>query len=282
MELKVIHAGMFKLDGGAMFGVVPKSIWHKINPPDQNNMCSWAMRCLLIINGKQCILIDNGIGNKQSDKFFSFYYLHGDHSLDGSLKMAGIHPDEITDVFQTHLHFDHCGGGVKYRNHQKDQFELTFKNARYWTNAAHWKWANKPNAREKASFLRENFEPIETSGQLHFIDPEKPSPFSSFDILYADGHTEKQMLPLIRYKNRLLVFAADLLPSTGHVPLPYIMSYDTRPLITLKEKESFLRDAVENEYIIYFEHDPEIECATLKRTEKGVRINETFRLQDIE
>jgi glyoxylase-like metal-dependent hydrolase (beta-lactamase superfamily II) len=245
MELKVIHTGMFKLDGGAMFGVVPKSIWNRFNPADQNNMCSWAMRCLLVIDGKQSILIDNGIGDKQSDKFFSFYYLHGNQSLEGSLKTAGIYPDEITDVFHTHLHFDHCGGGVRYADRKKDRFELTFKNARYWSNWEHWQWATSPNAREKASFLPENIQPIEASGHLHFADIHGPSPFPSFDILLADGHTDKQMLPLIRFRDRLLVFAADLLPSAGHVPLSYVMSYDIRPLITLKEKKSFLEDAVE-------------------------------------
>ncbi|MBR9998504.1 MAG: MBL fold metallo-hydrolase [Cyclobacteriaceae bacterium] len=282
MELKVIHTGMFKLDGGAMFGVVPKSIWNRINPADENNLCTWAMRCLLIVDGDQIILVDNGIGNKQDDKFFGYYYLHGNYSLEGSLKSAGLHPDDITDVFQTHLHFDHCGGGVKYSERQKGHFELTFRHARYWSNRDHWKWATQPNPREKASFLPENIQPIGESGHLHFVDIKKPSPFPSFDIMYADGHTDKQMLPMIHYKGRRIIFAADLLPSAGHVPLPYLMSYDTRPLITLMEKEMFLHEAVEKKYIIFFEHDPETECATLKMTDKGVRIDQTFQLQEIE
>ncbi len=281
MNLYVIHTGMFKLDGGAMFGVVPKSIWSRINPADGNNMCSWAMRCLLIEDGDQLILIDNGIGNKQDDKFYTHYYLYGDYTLEKSLSQAGFHPDDITDVFQTHLHFDHCGGAVKHKNRDKGVFELTFRNAKYWSNQDHWQWAIKPNAREKASFLKENIEPIGKSGHLHYIDTAGNSPFNSFDILYMDGHTEKQMLPRIRYKNQIIVFSADLIPSAGHVPLPYVMSYDTRPLLTLQEKNLFLKEAVKNNYILYFEHDPEIECATLQDTEKGVRIEETFPLKDI-
>jgi len=281
MKLHVINTGMFKLDGGAMFGVVPKSIWGRINPADDKNMCSWAMRCLLIEDGDQLILIDNGIGDKQDDKFFGHYYLFGEYSLQKSLYQAGFHPDDITDVFQTHLHFDHCGGAVKNKNHGKGIFELTFRNAKYWSNADHWKWAKQPNAREKASFLKENIEPIQDSGHLHFIDIDGNSPFESFDILYVDGHTDKQMLPKIKYKDQIIVFAADLFPSAGHVPLPYVMSYDIRPLLTLQEKELFLQEAVKNDYILYFEHDPEIECATLQDTEKGVRIDQTFPLKDI-
>lgn len=282
MKLCTIHTGMFKLDGGAMFGVVPKSIWNRINSADENNLCSWAMRCLLIEAGDQLILIDNGIGDKQSKKFFGYYYLFGEHSLEKSLRKAGYHPDDVTDVFQTHLHFDHCGGAVKYRVRDKNTFELTFKNARYWSNQDHWLWATQPNAREKSSFLKENILPIRESGHLHFIDMDKPSPFSSFDIIFVNGHTDKQMLPRIRYKNHWIVFAADLLPSAGHIPLPYVMAYDTRPLITLEEKEMFLNEAVEQNYIIFFEHDPEIECATLKNTEKGVRVDRTFLLKEIE
>lgn len=281
MKLHVIHTGMFKLDGGAMFGVVPKSIWSRTNPSDENNLCSWAMRCLLIEDGNQLILIDNGIGDKQSEKFFSHYHLFGDFSLKASLKLAGFYPDEITDVFHTHLHFDHCGGGVKKMRSEKETFKLTFKNARYWSNHEHWLWATQPNAREKASFLRENILPIQESGHLAFIDIGETSPFPSFDIIYVNGHTEKQMLPRIKYKDKYIVFAADLLPSTGHIPLPYVMGYDVRPLITLEEKEKFLKEAVEKDYIIYFEHDPEIECATLKNTEKGVRIDRTFALKEI-
>jgi glyoxylase-like metal-dependent hydrolase (beta-lactamase superfamily II) len=281
MRLKVIHTGMFKLDGGAMFGVVPKSLWSQTNPADENNLCSWAMRCLLIEDGDQLILIDNGIGDKQSEKFFGHYHLFGEYSLETSLKMAGYHPDDITDVFQTHLHFDHCGGGVKYKDRDQGITELTFKNARYWSNQNHWWWATQPNAREKASFLFENILPIKDSGHLNFVDLNKPSPFHSFDVLYMNGHTDKQMLPKIRYKDQWIIFAADLLPSTGHIPLPYVMGYDTRPLITLEEKEKFLNEAVEQNYIIYFEHDPDIECASLKNTEKGVRIDQTFTLDEI-
>jgi len=281
MKLHVIHTGMFKLDGGAMFGVVPKSIWSRTNPADDNNLCSWAMRCLLIEDGNQLILIDNGIGDKQSEKFFSHYHLFGDFSLKSSLKSAGYYPDEITDVFHTHLHFDHCGGGVKKMESEKEAFKLTFKNAKYWSNHEHWLWATQPNAREKASFLKENILPIQESGHLAFIDTSLASPFPSFDIIYVNGHTEKQMLPRIKYKDKYIVFAADLLPSSGHIPLPYVMGYDVRPLITLEEKEKFLKEAVEQDYIIYFEHDPEIECATLKNTEKGVRIDQTFALIEI-
>lgn len=281
MRLKIIHTGMFKLDGGAMFGVVPKSLWSQTNPADENNLCSWAMRCLLIEDGDQLILIDNGIGDKQSEKFFGHYHLFGEYSLETSLKVAGYHPDDITDVFQTHLHFDHCGGGVKYKDRDQGIFELTFKNARYWSNQNHWWWATEPNPREKASFLLENILPIKDSGNLNFVEMNKPSPIPSLDILYMNGHTEKQMLPKIRYKGQWIIFAADLLPSAGHIPLSYVMGYDTRPLITLEEKEKFLNEAVEHNYIIYFEHDPEIECASLKNTEKGVRIDQTFRLDEI-
>jgi glyoxylase-like metal-dependent hydrolase (beta-lactamase superfamily II) len=264
-----------------MFGVVPKSIWNRTNPADENNMCSWAMRCLLIEDREQLILIDNGIGNKQSRKFFSYYYLFGDQSLEKSIHKAGYHPDDITDVFQTHLHFDHCGGAVNYVDRDKGTFELAFRNARYWSNKDHWYWATHPNPREKASFLSENILPIEQSGHLHFVDMNSHSPFPSFDILYMDGHTDKQMLPRISYKGHSIVFAADLFPSVGHIPLSYVMSYDTRPLLTLKEKEIFLNEAVRQQHIIYFEHDPEIECATLKDTDKGVRIDRTFRLSEI-
>lgn len=281
MELHVIHTGMFKLDGGAMFGVVPKSIWNRINPADENNMCTWAMRCLLIEDGDRLILIDNGLGDKQSEKFFSYYEPHGDQSLEGSLKAAGFSTDDVTDVFLTHLHFDHCGGSVRYCDHDRKTFEMTFRNATYWSNGDHWAWATDPNPREKASFLKENIQPIRESGQLEFIDPDKGSPFNSFDILYANGHTDKQMIPRIQYRDKVIVFAADLLPSKGHIPLPYVMSYDTRPLVTLEEKAAFLREAVENGYYIFFEHDPETECCTLKDTEKGVRLDKTYTLDEI-
>lgn len=279
MNLHVINTGFFKLDGGAMFGVVPKTLWSRTNPSDENNMCNWAMRCLLIEDGDQLILIDNGIGNKQSDKFFSHYYLHGDASLQSSLNEAGFSHDDITDMFLTHLHFDHCGGGVKYDNQEK--LELVFKNAKYWSNKDHWQWATEPNAREKASFLKENILPMQESGHLNFVPLDGSSPFSQFDIITADGHTDKQMIPKIRYKDKTIVFMADLLPSTGHIPLPYVMGYDTRPLLTLSEKEAFLKEAADNEYILFLEHDPVNECCTVTHTEKGVRLDKTFALKEI-
>jgi glyoxylase-like metal-dependent hydrolase (beta-lactamase superfamily II) len=281
MKLHVINTGYFKLDGGAMFGVVPKSIWQKTNPADENNLCTWAMRSLLIEDGDSLILIDNGIGDKQDAKFFSHYYLHGNDSLHGSLKKAGFSADDITDVFLTHLHFDHCGGGVKYSNSEKTKLEMTFKNAKYWTNKDHWQWATQPNSREKASFLKDNILPMQESGHLHFVDLDNGSSFDSFDIITMDGHTDKQMLPKIKYKNNTIVFAADLLPSTGHIPLAYVMGYDTRPLLTLEEKGEFLKEAADNNYIIFFEHDPVNECCTLQNTEKGVRLNKTFTLVEV-
>jgi glyoxylase-like metal-dependent hydrolase (beta-lactamase superfamily II) len=277
MKLHIIETGYFKLDGGAMFGVVPKSIWQKTNPPDEKNLCTWALRCLLIEDGKSLILIDNGIGTKQSEKFFSHYYLHGDVDLISSLHAAGFGEDDITDMFLTHLHFDHCGGGVRLHNGKP---ELTFRNARYWTNADHWNWANNPNAREKASFLKENLTPMQESGHLHFIDTSVPSPFSQFDIEYASGHTEKMMIPKVRIGGRVICYVADLLPSVGHIPLAYVMGYDTRPLITLAEKEKFLNEAADNQYILFFEHDPVNECCTVKRTDKGVRLDQAFKLSE--
>jgi glyoxylase-like metal-dependent hydrolase (beta-lactamase superfamily II) len=278
MKLHVINTGFFKLDGGAMFGVVPKSIWQKTNPADENNLCSWAMRCLLIEDGNRLILIDNGLGNKQDAKFFSHYYLHGTDSLTGSLKQAGFSENDVTDMFLTHLHFDHCGGGVKYEN---GKTELVFKNATYWSNEDHWKWATLPNPREKASFLTENILPMQQSGNLSFVDLKKSSPFTQFDILTVSGHTDKMMIPKIRYKDKVICYMADLLPSVGHIPLPYVMGYDTRPLITLEEKEKFLNEAADNNYILFLEHDPVNECCTVKRTEKGVRLNQTFKLSEI-
>ncbi|MTI31908.1 MBL fold metallo-hydrolase [Xanthovirga aplysinae] len=282
MKLHVIDTGFFKLDGGAMFGVVPKVLWERTNPADEKNLCTWAMRCLLIEDGSKLILIDNGIGDKQDARFFSHYYLHGEASLQNSLKKAGFSTDDVTDMFLTHLHFDHCGGGVQYAGEgKKERLELVFKNARYWSNDDHWKWATQPNAREKASFLRENILPMEESGHLNFISVNEGSPFESFDILFVDGHTDKQMLPKIKYKDKTIVFAADLIPSVGHIPLPYVMGYDTRPLLTLKEKESFLKEAVDNGYILFFEHDSVNECCTLINTEKGVRVDKTFKLEEI-
>lgn len=278
MNLHVVNSGFFKLDGGAMFGVVPKSIWTRTNPADSNNLIDLAMRCLLIEDGERLILIDNGIGNKQDEKFLSHYYLHGEDSLDKSLTRLGFSADQITDMFLSHLHFDHCGGSVK-RNGER--LELTFPNARYWSNKAHWQWATVPNPREKASFLKENILPIEESGQLQFAELDEPSPISSFDIVYVSGHTDKMMLPKIKYKDKVICYMADLVPTVGHIPLPYVMGYDTRPLITMEEKKAFLDEAADNGYILFFEHDPVNECCTVKRTEKGVRLDRTFPLKEI-
>lgn len=279
MKLHTVHTGNFKLDGGAMFGVVPKSIWHKLNPADDNNLCSWAMRCLLIEEGNRLILVDNGIGNKQDAKFMGYYYLHGDDSLDASLHKLGVSRDDITDVFLTHLHFDHCGGSIV---REGDQLVPAFKNAIYWSNLRHWEWATKPNEREKASFLKENILPIEQSGQLKFIEPTDGIRFTdNIAVRFANGHTDAMMLPQIRYKDRTIVFMADLLPSTGHIPLPYVMAYDMFPLTTLQEKKAFLTEAVEQDYVLFFEHDPVHECCTLQMTEKGIRHKETFRLTEI-
>ncbi|MDG1350789.1 MAG: MBL fold metallo-hydrolase [Crocinitomicaceae bacterium] len=278
MQIHVLNTGYFKLDGGAMFGVVPKSLWSRTNPTDVNNMCSWALRSLLIEDGNRLILIDTGMGDKQSDKFFSHYYLHGDDSLEKSLKKLGFHRDDITDVFLTHLHFDHCGGAVEW-NEQKNGFRPSFKNATYWSTKDHWEWAINPNDREKASFLKENIAPIEESGQLKFIEKKgnyTKDVFDNFDVLFVDGHTESMMIPHIKYKNKTLVFMADLLPSVGHIPLPYVMGYDTRPLITLKEKGIFLNQAMNEKYVLFLEHDAVNECCTLKDTEKGVRLDESF------
>ena len=279
MKLHSIDTGLFKLDGGAMFGVVPKTMWQKLNQPDENNMCTWAMRCLLVEDGNRLILIDNGIGNKQDDKFFGHYFLHGDSSLDQSLKAAGFSKDDITDVFLTHLHFDHCGGSIEW-NKDKTGFVPAFKNAHFWSNANHWEWATKPNAREKASFLKENILPIQESGQLKFTE-DGAEPFQNIKVKYMNGHTDGMMLPHITYKGKTIVFMADLLPSVGHIPLPYVMAYDTRPLLTLSEKAAFLNEAAEKEYILFFEHDHINQCCTLQQTEKGVRLKETFRLEEI-
>jgi len=279
MRLYTIDTGFFKLDGGGMFGAVPKTIWSKTNPADDNNLCTWAMRSLLIEDGDRLILIDNGIGDKQDDKFLRHYYLHGDVDLNSSLKKHGFHADDITDVFLTHLHFDHCGGSVKW-NEDKTSFEMVFKNARYWSNMDHWNWATVPNNREKASFLRENIIPIQESGQLNFVE-KKDNIFSNFNVLFVNGHTESQMIPHIKYKNKTIVFVADLLPSIGHIPLPYIMGYDTRPLITLTEKEKFLKEAANQEYILFLQHDHYNECCTVEHTERGVRLKDAFKLVEI-
>ncbi|MGS2741348.1 MBL fold metallo-hydrolase [Sinomicrobium sp. M5D2P17] len=286
MQLYPIETGNFKLDGGAMFGVVPKSLWNRTNPADENNMIDIAARSLLIENGDRLMLIDTGMGNKQSDKFFGYYYLWGDDTIDKSLAKHGFHRDDITDVFMTHLHFDHCGGSIQW-NKDRTGYEPAFKNARFWSNEAHWKWATKPNAREKASFLKENILPLEESGQLSFIPvPEKDSrylkdPGLGFDILYVDGHTDKQMIPVLQYKGKTLVFMADLLPTVGHIPLPFVMGYDTRPLLTLKEKADFLNQAASDEFYLFLEHDAHNEICTLKHTEKGVRLREIHTFDEV-
>ena len=279
MKLYTIETGYFKLDGGAMFGVVPKVLWSRTNPADENNLCPWAMRSLLIEDGNRLILIDNGIGDKQDDKFLKHYYLHGDVNLHSSLEKHGFSTDDITDVFLTHLHFDHCGGSVKW-NKDRSGFEMTFINAKYWTNKKHWQWATKPNRREKASFLKENIIPIQEVGQLNFVENEGEL-FNNFNTLFVNGHTEAQMIPHITYKDKTIVFAADLLPSIGHIPLSYVMGYDIKPLVTLNEKEKFLNKAAEKEYIIYLQHDNYNECCTVQKTEKGVRLKDTFKLKDI-
>lgn len=278
MKIYPINTGNFKLDGGAMFGVVPKSLWSRTNPADDNNMCDWSMRSLLIEDGDRLMLIDTGIGDKQSEKFFSHYYLSDANALEPNLKKLGFSLDDITDVFLTHLHFDHCGGAIKW-NKDRTGFEPVFKNATYWSTENHWKWATVPNPREKASFLSENILPIQESGQLQFIertDDFTKNVFPNIDVLFVDGHTESMMIPHIHYKNETLVFMADLLPSVGHIPLPYVMGYDTRPLITLTEKEKFLQNAVQNDFILFLEHDSVNECARLQETEKGIRLKDTF------
>lgn len=284
MKIYPIEAGNFKLDGGAMFGVVPKTIWNKTNPADENNLIDIAARCMLVEDGNRLILIDTGMGNKQSEKFFSYYSLWGNESLDNSLAKHGFHRDDVTDVFMTHLHFDHCGGSVNW-NQDKTGYEVAFKNAKFWTNDNHWDWATKPNAREKASFLSENILPMQESGQLNFIQrPNGDFGFSkemNFDIFYVDGHTEKMMIPHIKYKDKTIVFCADLIPTAGHLPLPYVMGYDTRPLLTMPEKSKFLTSAAENNYFLWLEHDAHNQIITVEMTEKGVRMKEVFRCEDV-
>jgi glyoxylase-like metal-dependent hydrolase (beta-lactamase superfamily II) len=280
MKLYSINTGYFKLDGGAMFGVVPKSMWNKLNPADENNLCNWAMRSLLIEDGNKLILIDNGLGDKQDVKFFGHYHLNGDDSLDKSLAKHGFSKDDITDVILTHLHFDHCGGSIK---REGDKLVPAFKNAIFWSNENHWKWATQPNERERASFLKENILPIQESGQLKFAPVEQNASIitDTITLKFVSGHTDAMMLPVIQYQNKTIVYAADLLPSVAHIPMPYIMAYDMFPLTTLNEKRSFLKEALQNEYILFFEHDPAIECCTLQSTEKGIREKEIFKLEEI-
>lgn len=283
MNLHVIDTGFFKLDGGAMFGVVPKSLWNRKHPADENNMCTWAMRCLLIENGDQLVLIDTGMGNKQNEKFFSFYYLQDTVTLKDSLAKKGFHPDDITDVVLTHLHFDHVGGSVS-ADSAKEKFFPTFKNAKYWTNEGHWNWANNPNPREKASFLQENFASIQANGQLSFV-PENDwigkGPFEWMDILFVNGHTEKQMVPIIKMKDKTIVYMADLLPSVHHIGMAWVMAYDVRPLETMKEHQKFLPEVLKNNYYLFLEHDAHNEVCTLHETERGIKLKDTYRLADI-
>ncbi|WP_115460733.1 MBL fold metallo-hydrolase [Winogradskyella aurantiaca] len=284
MRLYPIEAGNFKLDGGAMFGVVPKSLWQKTNPADSNNMIDIAARCLLIEDGDRLILIDTGMGDKQSDKFFGYYYLWGDDSIDKSLKKYGFHRDDITDVFMTHLHFDHCGGSIQW-NQDRTSLEPAFKNAHFWSNEDHWLWATQPNRREKASFLKENIIPMEESSQLNFTAVPNGDILQNsklgFDIFFVSGHTDKQMVPMISYEGKTICFMADLLPTAGHLPLPFVMGYDTRPLITLDEKERFLNMAADNNFYLFLEHDAHNQIITVQHTEKGVRLKDTFTCQEI-
>ncbi|UCD60208.1 MAG: MBL fold metallo-hydrolase [Flavobacteriaceae bacterium] len=284
MNLYPVETGNFKLDGGAMFGVVPKTLWNRTNPADTNNMIDIAARSLLIEDGNRLILIDTGMGDKQSEKFFSYYYRWGNYSIDASLKKIGFHRDDITDVFMTHLHFDHCGGSVQW-NKDHTAYEPAFKNAHYWTNKNHWDWATKPNLREKASFLKENLLPMEESGQLKFMDissgPYIEKSELGFGVLLVDGHTDKQMIPHINYNGKTLVFMADLLPTAGHIPVPYIMGYDTRPLLTLSEKAAFMNSAADANFYLFMEHDAHNEICTVKHTEKGVRLDKTFTFDEV-
>ena len=284
MKIYPLETGNFKLDGGAMFGVVPKVLWQKTNPADSNNLIEMSLRCMLIEDGNKLILIDTGAGNKQSEKFWSHYYLFGDFSLDSSLAKYGFHRDDITDVFLTHLHFDHCGGSIQF-NKDKTGYEPAFKNANYWSNTNHWQWATEPNPREKASFLKENILPIQESGQLNFVSlPEKDFIKRSeldFGILFVDGHTEKMMIPHINYKGKTVVFMADLLPTSGHIPLPYVMGYDTRPLLTLGEKQKFLNLAADKNFLLFLEHDAYNELCSVKHTEKGVRLEQTYSFNEV-
>lgn len=285
MKLYPIQCGNFKLDGGAMFGVVPKTLWQKTNPADSNNLIELGMRSLLIEDGKKLVLVDCGLGNKQDDRFFGHYSLYGDDSLDKNLKKYGFVREDITDVFLTHLHFDHCGGAIEW-NDERNGYRPAFKNAHYWSNENHWDWAVDPNPREKASFLKENILPIQESGQLNFLPLPTTgnygfAPDLKMDVIFVDGHTEKQMLPVIQYQEKTIVFAADLIPTVGHLPLVYVMGYDTRPLLTVAEKEKFLKQCVDNEYLLFFEHDAHHELASVKMTDKGVRLDQTYSFNEV-
>jgi glyoxylase-like metal-dependent hydrolase (beta-lactamase superfamily II) len=278
MNIHVLNTGYFKLDGGAMFGVVPKTIWNKLNPADENNLCKWAMRCLLIEDDGRRILVDTGIGDKQDEKFFGHYHLENIRTLPDLLNEIGLKPADITDVFLTHLHFDHCGGAVERVN---GKLATAFSNATYWSNREHWKWATEPNDREKASFLKENISPIADSGQLKFIEVQQGVRFSkNITVQFVNGHTQAMMLPHINFNDKTIAYMADLLPSTGHIPIPYVMAYDMQPLLTLQEKKTFLEEAVNNNYTLFFEHDPVNECCELQRTEKGIRAGRTFQLNE--
>lgn len=283
MKIHPLNTGNFKLDGGAMFGVVPKTLWQKTNPADENNMCNWAMRSMLIEDGNRLMIVDTGIGDKQNEKFFSHYYMNGNDDLELNLKKLGYSTHDITDVFLTHLHFDHCGGAIQW-NKDHTAFEPVFKNAIYWSNDQHWKWATEPNPREKASFLSENILPIHESGQLKFIERKDTitrNVFNQMDVLFVDGHTDSMMIPHVKYQGKTIAFMADLLPSVGHIPLAYVMGYDTRPLITMTEKEQFLQRAVDEEFVLFLEHDSVNECCTLQMTEKGVRLKDTFKFEEL-
>lgn len=279
MKLHTINTGLFKLDGGAMHGVVPKSMWNKVNPADENNMCSWAMRCMLIEDGDRLILIDTGMGNKQDEKFFSFFQPHGDDTLEKSIQTLGFFTDDITDVFLTHLHFDHCGGAIK---REQEKLIPAFAQATYWSTESHWNSALKPNAREKASFLKENILPIQESGQLKFVEKKEGVHFTdNMSIHFVQGHTDDMMLPLINYNGTQILYCADLVPSLAHISLPWVMGYDMRPLNTLNEKEAMFKTAVENNWILYFEHDRHNECCSLVQTDRGIRHQDILKLSEL-